>query len=127
VVELALVWTQLLLMAATAWRLTHLITADQFPPIRWGRERLSAHAPEWIGDLVTCAYCAGVWVAALIVGAAELVGPVPRPWFQFGFVAAAIPVIEAIVGRLEREPTMPPLPPPPPTTYQRSGRVEPYG
>jgi hypothetical protein len=117
VTALALYWTQLVLMAATAWRLTHLVTADDFPPIRWARRRLVAGGPEWLGDLVSCSYCAGVYLAALVVWAADLVGSLPRPWFAFGFAAAAVPVIEAVVARLEREPTPPPPPPPPPTAY----------
>ena len=124
--------TGLGLLVLTAWRVTHLIVADDFPPIRWTRRRVVAAGPEWLGDLVTCVYCAGVWVAGAAVLAADLVASVPAPWLVFGALAAAIPILEAIVDRLERvppavmrlerEPAAAPPPPPPPTTYQRPGR-----
>jgi Protein of unknown function (DUF1360) len=121
IAHLATYWTLIVLLAATAWRITHLITEDDFPPIRWARRRLVAGGPEWLGDLVSCTWCASVWVAGALVLAADLVGAVARPWFVFGFVAAAVPVLEALVGRLEREPAAPaPPPPPPPTTYART-------
>jgi Protein of unknown function (DUF1360) len=125
IANLATYWTQVLLMAATAWRATHLIVEDDFPPIRWVRRRLVAGGPEWLGDLVSCTWCTSVWVAAAVTVAADLYGSLPRPWFVFGFVAASVPLLEAVVSCLEREPgtTAPPGPgptPPPPTTYART-------
>jgi hypothetical protein len=109
------------LLMLCAWRLTHLVVADDFPPVRWARGRLE-RGPEWLGDLVSCCYCAGVWVAGGLVLVADWVGSVPAPWLVFGALAAVVPIIEAAVARLEREPaasTLPPRPPQP-TTYTRT-------
>lgn len=114
----------LTLLMLSGWRATHLIVADDFPPIRWARTRIIDRGPEWLADLVGCAYCAGVWVAGLLVLAVDLAGVRLRlPWLIFGAVAAAVPIIEAVVVRLEREPAaqqVPPPPPPQPTTYTRT-------
>lgn len=113
----------LVLMALAAWRLTHLIVEDDFPPIRWARDRISAHGPEWLGDLVTCTWCAGVWVAAAVTATVDWQVGVRWPWLTFGAVAALVPIVEAVVVWLEREPAAPPVPAaaaPQPTTYTRT-------
>jgi Protein of unknown function (DUF1360) len=109
------------LLMLTAWRVTHLVVADTFPPIAWARAR-AERGPAWLGDLATCAYCAGVWVAAALVLACDWLFSVPLPWLVFGAVAAAVPIIEAAVARLEREPAAGDAPPrpPQPTTYTRT-------
>ena len=117
------------LLVLTAWRLTRLIVADEVPPIRWARRRIVAGGPEWLGDLVTCVYCAGVWIAGAAVLILDLLTSVPAPWLLFGGLAAAIPILDAVVVRLERQPTVrlerepaapAPPPPPQPTTYTRT-------
>jgi hypothetical protein len=51
---------------ASAWRITHLVTADAFPPVAALRDKvMDFFGPDSsITYLVTCARCAGVWVSA---------------------------------------------------------------
>ena len=110
-------------MALGAWRLTHLIVDDDFPPIRWGRRLVVDHAPEWVGDLVSCTWCTSVWVAAGVTAGTDVVVRVRWPFLTFGAVAAVVPLLQAIVDRLERQAAAPaPVPPVAPTTYQPSRR-----
>lgn len=72
----------LVLVTLATYRLTVLIVRDQFPPVRWARVRLAGDeeaglpraswSPEWLADLVTCCWCASVWVAGGVVGAVEV-------------------------------------------------------
>jgi hypothetical protein len=118
---LTLVWTQLVRMAATAWRLTHLIVEDDFPPDPVGSAAAGRRSAGVGGRPRLVLLVRWVWIAAVVVLGAEQVGNVPRPWFQVGFVAAAVPVIEAIVGGWNG--SRPPLPRPRrPPTNGREGR-----
>lgn len=78
----------LLLLGLCTWRATRLVTRDSFPPIRWARDRVEQHGPEWLADLVTCHFCASVWLAAGITAATDLFVSVPRPLLMFGSAAA---------------------------------------
>lgn len=70
--------TILLTLAAVA-RLTRLITDDDFPPIAWARERLTAAGERdgahgvarALADLIQCPWCVSVYVAAGVVLALE--------------------------------------------------------
>lgn len=72
----------LALVALATYRLTVLVTRDEFPPVRWARVRLAGDeemgvrraswSPEWLADLVTCCWCASVWVAGGVVAAVEV-------------------------------------------------------
>ncbi len=62
----------LLLVTVASYRLTRLIVDDTFPPVAWVRERLTGESstasrwswvPEWVSALVSCSWCASVWVA----------------------------------------------------------------
>lgn len=87
-------WLLAVLAALTCYRATRLVVRDDFPPLRWARERVDKVATrsdrgrlEWLGDLVTCHWCASGWVAiALGVlvwqarGVAELVCLIGGIW-----------------------------------------------
>lgn len=118
------VWLLVLLVAAVTWRATRLVVADDFPPVRWARRRLVAGGPEWLGDLVSCAWCASVWLAAGVVAATDAWVSVPRPWLVFGGAAAAAPLLQAAADRLEHEPAKPADEDRPDATrYRPGGRI----
>jgi hypothetical protein len=97
-------------MALSTWRLSRLVTEDDFPPVRWLRERIVGRGPEWLGDLVTCPWCASAWLAAGVVAATDAFVSVPRPLLAFGAVAALSPILSVLVQRWDRpEPEALPL------------------
>jgi hypothetical protein len=68
-------------LGLATYRLTRLVVTDDFPPVRWARNRLTRTRWEWVEDLVTCSWCASGWVAAALVAAVDLAGAsVPVPW-----------------------------------------------
>lgn len=78
-----------------AWRLTHLVTADVFPPVEHAREQIMGRfGPDSpVSYLVTCPYCVGVW-AGLAIAVARKVAPRQWRWLSqalaFATVAALI-------------------------------------
>lgn len=91
----------LLVDALAAWRITHLVIADAFPPVDRARQKVMT----WFGPdssvtyLVQCPYCVGVYAGAAVAAARMLA---PRAWRQAGWalaVAAAVPFIEALDER----------------------------
>jgi hypothetical protein len=63
----------LLLVTLASYRLTRLVVDDTFPPVQWVRDRVVGDdpavprwrgVPAWVGDLVSCSWCASVWVSA---------------------------------------------------------------
>ena len=57
-----------LLDALACYRITRLLVADHFPPVERARHALverTGHSP--YGMLWTCPWCAGFWVALLLV------------------------------------------------------------
>lgn len=56
--------------------------------------RYWAVRPHWLGELVTCPWCAGFWVAAGVVAA--------RSWLGFWPILGTVLAISAVVGLLAR-------------------------
>lgn len=87
-----------ILDALMALRLTRLIIADTLPPVARAREWALARWPgEWGAGLV-CFWCAGFWVAILVVVGhtlAELAGV--GAWWV---LVAAVFAVSAVVGLL---------------------------
>ncbi len=71
-------WLLVTLATLAVFRLTRLIVADVFPPIRWARERLE-RGPEWLADLVSCHWCASAYVSAGVVALLWLAPGVAAP------------------------------------------------
>lgn len=122
----------LLLAAFAVHRITRLIVADSFPPVRKLRERLLsrwpsedtvftdewvthttgepetlggaevlfvdgagwvARSPHWLGELVTCVWCASFWIASLAAVALWLSGAVELPiigWLALPFAYSTV-------------------------------------
>lgn len=92
-------WEQFLLLALASYRLTHLLVFDSITePIRqWFEER------GWLGDLIGCYWCCGVWVSGALVGLLML-WPVPaRVIILILAVAGGQSLIETLVQRREQE------------------------
>lgn len=98
----------LILMVLAAFRLTRLIVEDDFPPIAWMREYVREARPHvrkeidadgkyeyrwwWLGELVSCHWCASAYVAAGVVGLSTVVVSVPLPvlWWLAVWAGAAL-------------------------------------
>lgn len=95
----------IVLVSLATYRATRFVTCDTFPPIyavrsrvvtwheRRARRRLElgdqVEVETWLGELLTCPWCASVWVGAGIVGLTEYFTHVPLPVLTF---AAAVSV-----------------------------------
>lgn len=130
-------WLLLVLLVATAYRLTRLVVKDTFPPVLWVRDRLAggprkptraeqyhdnypndlepgvsktvpglrgvwylydgqtyvhrapaSWAPHWLGELITCPWCASAYVSGAVVAVTDLTYGLPAPWL-YGFAVWA--------------------------------------
>lgn len=96
----------LLLVTVASYRLTRLVVEDSFPPALWLRERLTGESPavarwrwvpEWLSDLVSCRWCASVWVAGGVTLLTAVWIGVPLPLLTWAFAASGA----AWIGHLE--------------------------
>jgi hypothetical protein len=87
----------LVFMSLAAYRVTRLVVNDSFPPVQRLRDwalgaderRFVGTRLEWVGELLTCNWCASFWVSGLVVGATEVVVSVPLPFLAWWAVAGA--------------------------------------
>jgi hypothetical protein len=101
-----------ILMTLTAYRVTRLLVQDNFPPIRWARERLTGDeetgqipaswVPFWLEYLAGCYWCMSVWVTGLMTLAVALTVEVPYPLLIWGGMAALVPWISHLEEYLTR-------------------------
>lgn len=90
IVFLIFVW---FLIALCTYRITRFITRDIFPPMKWFREHTSfdddtnrpdhrwRFVPNWFADLISCPWCASLYVAGAITWIVDLTidGGLPVP------------------------------------------------
>lgn len=104
-------WLLLLVLSLGTFRLTRLVTRDDFPPIAWLRLRLQAARPPvetyfntarrddvgklyvfktwegsrwwWLGELVSCHWCCSAYISAGLVGFTTIFTSVPVPVFTW--------------------------------------------
>lgn len=88
-------WLTVVLLALTVYRATRLVTCDSFPPALRLRSFIVNRGPEWLGDLVTCPWCASVWLSAAITATTQLFISVPAPVL----VSAAATVFAGLLGQ----------------------------
>ncbi len=85
-------WLILVLLSLATFRATRLVVRDDFPPIKWARDRITR--PEWLHDLVTCHWCASAYLSgAGVLGLMFLPGGCPLPvlmWFATWGVGASL-------------------------------------
>lgn len=113
------VWLLDLLIVVTVYRATRFLVADEFPLVRWPRDRIGRFLdptaaevaanpkthPHWgalgrgLAYLVTCPWCMSAWVGALIVWAATVYASVPMPVL----VWAAGSAVTGLVASAEAE------------------------
>lgn len=89
-------WLLLLILVLATYRVTRLITTDDFPPIYWLRWKIITARPSyvrtrdnqqmfwWLGELVSCPWCASGWVSLGLVGGVWLTNGLTLPilwWF----------------------------------------------
>lgn len=86
-----------LLTSLAAFRVWRLLAVDKLPPIMWARERLEAAADNRVGtvwaDGVTCPWCSGAWVSALVVAAVWATRPLTLPALWFAAVSAVVGLV----------------------------------
>lgn len=66
-----------LLMVLASYRITRLVAQDTI--LKAPRERILNDGPTWAGNLVTCPFCIGFWIALAVAGATYLFEPYPLP------------------------------------------------
>lgn len=98
---------QLVLMALVAYRLSRLLVEDEFPPIKWFRDKLTTpyespadseirrttKVPYWMAYLISCTWCVSVWTSGAVVLVTSLTMGVPAPflvWLALAAVAGLI-------------------------------------
>ena len=88
-------WLNLALLIIASYRLTHLIVFDSImEPVREWLVRVP-----FIGQVVTCYWCCGVWVSAALV-AAHLLWPAATFWVVLILaVAGGQAILETLIGR----------------------------
>lgn len=113
-------WMLVALMSLATYRITRLVTADTFPPILWVRDRVAggwrqaeehetpvevidgvpsvynkraSWSPYWLGELMTCPWCASAYVATGVVGSVWAIDGLPLPvllWLSVWGIGALI-------------------------------------
>lgn len=88
-------WLELVLLILASFRLTHLVVFDSITePVR---QRLLP--VPFLGDLVSCYWCAGIWVSVLL-GLAHFLAPVPTRYVTIVLaVAAGQAILETLIQR----------------------------
>lgn len=85
------------------WRLTHLVVEDVFPPVEKARNRIKIRfgVDHPAAYLVSCMACSGIWVALVAAIARRAAPGLWRPAARLLATAAAAPLVEAALNRLE--------------------------
>lgn len=65
-------WLLALLMVLATYRLTRLVVADEFPPVKAFRESFEAKHDNALGYLVGCPFCVSVYASGLVTVATWL-------------------------------------------------------
>lgn len=93
----------LILMTLATYRLARLLVHDEFPPVKWLREKFTApyeapqdsplrrktRVPYWLAYLFSCPWCMTVWTSALVTLLVNVAVGIPLPLLVWLGVAAA--------------------------------------
>lgn len=99
--------TELAILGAAAYRGTQLIVWDTITqPIRdrieqWHIARPDAKPRKWLHDLISCPYCAGMWVSgiALLIYLVITGRWDDSPWIVHGIEWFAVAGVQALANR----------------------------
>lgn len=88
--------------ALATFRLTRMVTTDDLPVFARPREALlrrwtRGKASSWKADGLTCPWCVGFWVSAIVVAVLEATGSVPRP----GLVLLALSTTVGLLAKAD--------------------------
>jgi hypothetical protein len=106
-----------LLMSLAAYRVARFIVDDEFPPMKWLREkftgpyaapldspeRQNTRVPYWLAYLFTCPWCMTVWTAGLVTLLVAVTVGVPAPLLVWLAVAAAAALTSHLEDYFTRE------------------------
>ncbi|MEH7456472.1 DUF1360 domain-containing protein [Bacillus sp. JJ1127] len=110
-------WLMFFIFACAAFRLTRLIVYDKITSFlrRPFIEEVQINEPDgtvsiytkvkgkglkkWIGELLSCYWCTGVWVSAFLLLLYKLVPKVAEPFILLLAIAGAAAIIETIISR----------------------------
>ncbi len=99
---------ELVVLALATFRVTRLVTRDDFPPIYWTRTWIQRARPGvtvrrgessghlrywWLGELVTCPWCASAYVSGVLVALVWFTRGMPLPvlcWLAVWGAGAAL-------------------------------------
>lgn len=114
-------WYVAVLIALATFRLTRLIIKDEFPPVKWPRDKIlnwldpdDEYKIEWLAKhgtgleppdghlgavgrslayLLACPWCMSVWVGAGLTYATTFYVTVPLPWLVWAGACAAAGIL----------------------------------
>lgn len=86
----------LIIDGLAAWRITHLVIEDHFPPVETAREAILRRVPEdgSISYLMSCPYCVGVWAGIGVTLGRRFFPKTAPPILAALAVAAIVPFVE---------------------------------
>ncbi len=101
-------WLTLVVLSFATFRVTRLVVQDDFPPFLWARRKIAFARPTkivhpvrgepeedfwWLGQLITCVWCASAYVSAALVVFVWAVHTMPLPvlcWLAVWGAGAAL-------------------------------------
>lgn len=91
--------SDLTILALASFRLTRLVTLDDFPPVQKARDALLRRYGKdgVIGSLVACPWCSGAWLSAAVVASAALWRPALWLWLVLA-VSGAVGLLSNLDG-----------------------------
>lgn len=106
-----------LLMTLSSYRASRLLVHDEFPPVKWLREkftlpytlpqsdlrRQTTRVPYWLAYLWTCTWCMTVWTSAVITLLVWWRVGLPVPVLVWGGVSAGAALLSHLEDYFTRD------------------------
>lgn len=91
-------------LALSIFYITYVVTRSALPPVRWTREWVITRFGEGTSPayLVTCPWCAGFWIALVVVAVASWAIDVPLPLLVIPAAAGVTGALQQLVDLIER-------------------------